>query len=435
MATYRLFPSTDGPSSPVSYTGDFLAGVKFCLTSTSWFEGYWWWVCPAGQSTSSQKFALWQVYGAGQGNVVPGSVVTSGNLTAGQWNYIPLPAPIPLSIGNVTGVGAAVYEAATGFTGSFPDTNSQFGTGDPFASGITNGPLFAYSDQGASAPCPISPTSAQGAFSAAGTDPSANMPDQGSNSSNFWMDVQVSDTAPDGYSGSYRLWPNFPTVFPTQPTIDTQAQTVGTQFSLSEPCAVDNIWFYSPPFAADLPASTQIWDATTQTLVSGSNLTASWSGGVASGWVSNSYASAGIVLPGRELHRDHLLRWRQGVLHGVAGLLRLVRGQYRAGYQRHEQRAAVVALQRERVQSPRREQLLQRGRHGSGLPRRVGYPRRRGEPLGGHRGHPFGGVVVPDAHTDSDADIDVELARRHQLPSFPGVLPVRAGGGGPDGSC
>ena len=297
MATYRLFPSTDGPSSPVSYTGDFLAGIKFCLTSTSWFEGYWWWVCPAGQSTSSQKFALWQVYGAGQGNVVPGSVVTSGNLTAGQWNYIPLPAPIPLSIGNVTGVGAAVYEAATGFTGSFPDTNSQFGTGDPFASGITNGPLFAYSDQGASTPCPISPTSAQGAFSAAGTDPSANMPDQGSNSSNFWMDVQVSDAAPDGYSGSYRLWPNFPTVFPTQPTIDTQAQTVGTQFSLSEPCAVDNIWFYSPPFAADLPASTQIWDATTQTLVSGSNLTASWSGGVASGWVSNSYASAGIVLP------------------------------------------------------------------------------------------------------------------------------------------
>jgi len=297
MATYRLFPSTDGPSSPVSYTGDFLAGVKFCLTSTSWFEGYWWWVCPAGQSTSSQKFALWQVYGAGQGNVVPGSVVTSGNLTAGQWNYIPLPAPIPLSIGNVTGVGAAVYEAATGFTGNFPDTSNQFGTGDPFASGITSGPLFAYSDQGASSPCPISPTSAQGAFSAAGTDPSANMPDQGSSSSNFWMDVQVSDTAPDGYSGSYRLWPNFPTVFPTQPTIDTQAQTVGTQFSLSEPCAVDNIWFYSPPFAADLPASTQIWDATTQTLVSGSNLTASWSGGVASGWVSNSYASAGIVLP------------------------------------------------------------------------------------------------------------------------------------------
>ena len=78
MGTYRLFPSTDGPSSPVSYTGDFLAGVLFCVTSNCWFEGYWWWVCPTGQSTSPQKFALWQVYGGGEGNVVPGSVVTSG---------------------------------------------------------------------------------------------------------------------------------------------------------------------------------------------------------------------------------------------------------------------------------------------------------------------------------------------------------------------
>ena len=297
MSTYRLFPSTDGPSTPVSYTGNFLAGVLFCVTSNCWFEGYWWWVCPTGQSTSPQKFALWQVYGGGEGNVVPGSVVTSGTLTAGQWNYIPLPTPLQLSIGNVTGLGAAVYEVATGFSNSFPDTNSQFGAGDPYASGITSGPLFGYSDQGASAPCPISTTSSQGCFGTAGTDPSVNMPDQGSSSSNFWIDLQISDTAPDGYSGSYRLWPNYPTVFPTQATIDTQAQTMGTQFTLSEPCAVDNVWFYSPPFAQDLPASTQIWDATTQALVSGTSLTASWSGGVASGWVANSYGSAGIVLP------------------------------------------------------------------------------------------------------------------------------------------
>ena len=52
-----------------------------------------------------------------------------------------------------------------------------------------------------------------------------------------------------------------PDVFPTQATIDTQAQTMGTQFTLSEPCTVNNVWFYSPPFAEALPASTQIWDA------------------------------------------------------------------------------------------------------------------------------------------------------------------------------
>jgi hypothetical protein len=296
MGTYRLFPSTDGPSSPVSYSGPFLAGVLFCVTSTCWFEGYWWWVCPSGQSTSPQKFALWQLYGAGEGNLVPGSVVTSGTLTAGQWNYIPLPAPFQLSIGNVPGVGAAVYQAATGFSGSFPDTNNQFGAGDPYAVGITSGPLFAYSDQGQSAPCPVSAGAFQGAFGTAGTDPSVNIPAQGSDSSNFWIDLQVTTDTPAGYSGSYRLWPNYPTVFPTQATIDTQAQTMGTQFTLSESCTLDNVWFYSPPFAKALPASTQIWDATTQSLVSGTNLTASWSGGVASGWVSNSYSAAGIVL-------------------------------------------------------------------------------------------------------------------------------------------
>ena len=72
---------------------------------------------------------------------------------------------------------------------------------------------------------------------------------------------------------------------------------MGTQFTLSEPCTLDNVWFYSPPFAEDIPASTQIWNAATQTLVSGTNLTASWSGGIASGWVANSYSAAGIVLP------------------------------------------------------------------------------------------------------------------------------------------
>jgi Domain of unknown function (DUF4082) len=297
MGTYRLFPSTSGPSSPVSYTGPFLAGVLFCVTSNCWFQGYWWWVCPSGQSTAPQKFALWQVYGAGQGNLLPGSVVTSGSLTAGQWNYIPLPAPLQLSIGNVSGVGAAVYEAVTGFSNSFPISSGQFGAGGAYASGITNGPLFAYSDQGASAPCPAAPTAFQGSFGVSGTDPSVNLPAQGSGSSNFWMDLQIGTDTPGGYNGSYRLWPNYPTVFPTQPTIDTQAQTVGTQFSLSQPCTLNNVWFYSAPFAVDLPASTQIWNASTQTLVSGTNLTASWSGAVGSGWVANSYSGKNIVLP------------------------------------------------------------------------------------------------------------------------------------------
>ena len=253
-----------------------------------------------------QKFALWQLYGDAEANLIPGSVVTSGPLTAGQWNYVPLPMPLQLSIGSVSGSGAAVYEAATGFSGGFPDTNSQFGAGDPHAAGITNGPLFAFSDQGASAPAPTSVGAFQGAFGTAGTDPSVNLPVQGSSSSNFWIDLQISDTPPTGYNGSYRLWPNYPTIFPTPNTIDTGEQTLGTQFSLSEPCTLNNVWIYSPSFAKALPASTQIWNAATQTLVSGTNLTASWSGPVASGWVANSYAARASSFPPGTTSRPYI---------------------------------------------------------------------------------------------------------------------------------
>jgi hypothetical protein len=38
MATYRLFPSTHGPSSPVSSIGNFPAGVLFCVTDVLAFE-------------------------------------------------------------------------------------------------------------------------------------------------------------------------------------------------------------------------------------------------------------------------------------------------------------------------------------------------------------------------------------------------------------
>ena len=114
MTTYRLFPSTSGPSSPVSYSGPFMAGVLFEVTTGGcWFEGYWWWVCPSGQSTSPQKFALWQVSRSAPGLSSPAATVTSGTLTAGQWNYVPLATPVPLAIG-------AGYNAAPGSPAASP---------------------------------------------------------------------------------------------------------------------------------------------------------------------------------------------------------------------------------------------------------------------------------------------------------------------------
>jgi len=282
--TYRLFPSTNGPSSPVSYSGAFQSGVLFEVTQgATWFDGYWWWVCPSGQATAPQKFALWAVYNDGVGALIPAATATSGTLVAG-WNYVRLGTPIPLAQG-------ACYNACTGFSGSFPDTNGQYGAGGPYAAGITSGPLTAFSNGSGSKPAPFAMS--QGVFSVAGTDPAANMPAGGSGSDNFWMDLQVSTTAPAGTS--YRLWPNYPKL-PGAVSGETKAYTLATEFKLTQSCTLDKIWFYSPSGAAALPSHCGIWNVATKAVVTGTDTaTPSWSGQAASGWVSCAYS--GVTLP------------------------------------------------------------------------------------------------------------------------------------------
>ena len=162
MTSYRLFPSTSGPSSPVSYSGPFDAGVGFEVTSGGmWFEGYWWWVCPSGQPTAAQTFALWQVYQGASASIISAATVTSGALLAGQWNYVPLPSPVMLSVGgganfaHADAGGTAYYIACTAFTGGFPDSNGQYGSAGPYAAGIVNGPLTAFSDHSGSLGAPF----------------------------------------------------------------------------------------------------------------------------------------------------------------------------------------------------------------------------------------------------------------------------------------
>jgi hypothetical protein len=67
-------------------------------------------------------------------------------------------------------------------------------SGGPYAAGIVDGPLSAFSDQSGTLPAPFG--MAQGVFGVPGSDPTVCMPGQGSDSANFWMDLQVTDTAP-----------------------------------------------------------------------------------------------------------------------------------------------------------------------------------------------------------------------------------------------
>ena len=72
----------------------------------------------------------------------------------------------------------------------------------------------------------------QGVFSVGGTDPTVNMPANGSNSDNFWMDLQIDTNPPSG--ASYRLWPSYP-VLPGGVSYDTTGYTLAPEFRLSAP--------------------------------------------------------------------------------------------------------------------------------------------------------------------------------------------------------
>lgn len=187
--TYRLFPTTNGPTAATSYTGPYGTGTSFEVTASGvTLDGYWWWVCPTGgQSTAAQEFCLYQITGTSTGTLVSGSTVTSGTLSAG-WNFIPLSPPLALTSGTP-------YKAATAWTSSgagFPYTPGFYGTGGPGVAGITNGPLTAFSDDpggGGTNPDPFGDN--QSTFQVATADPTANYPATGNSSFNGWLDVDV----------------------------------------------------------------------------------------------------------------------------------------------------------------------------------------------------------------------------------------------------
>lgn len=299
MTTWRLMDGLagrpgDGPSLTPYTATPFQAALLFTVTQGGlWLQAFWWWV-PAGGDTAAQEFCLYSVTGSGgSASVVPGSTVTSGTLTENAWNRIALTSPVQVAIGGT-------YTAATAWAPAhgFPDTQFQFGTGNPYAAGITNGPLHAYGD-GTSGGSDAAPYGyPQGLFGTATADPTAGMPAGGSNASNFGIDVEVSDTAPAGYTGSYRLWPNMAGTSPSTTLDSTVSDDVSTEFALSQSCALNRIWYYSPAGAGQLATAASIWSITggglTGIKVAGTTSPA-WSGAAGSGWLSCPFT--GTVLP------------------------------------------------------------------------------------------------------------------------------------------
>lgn len=267
MTTYRLFPATNGPATPISYAGNFIAGVVFAVKGGgNWFNGYRMWVCASGgQPTAPAKCCLWSVGGnnglgtGGDPFVVPGSVVTSGTLIPGQWNDILLPEPIQLAPGyspNTNANTGNAYVAAIAVNGNFPDT-SGFWT-----AAIDQGPLHGYLGTGSTAQTPPY-LSANGIFSTGSTDPTTALPAQISGTDNFWVDVIVSDTAPAGYAGTYRLYPNQAGTNVVTSNDAAWNYTLATEISVTQEVTASNIWFFSPGSAITLPTRVDVWNIST----------------------------------------------------------------------------------------------------------------------------------------------------------------------------
>jgi hypothetical protein len=308
MTSYRLFPDTSGPAAPVDFGSgfEFVSAVGFELTqSTLYFEGYWWWVCGTDQSTAPQTFCLWQdtadldLQGE-DGVVVEASVVKSGDFVAGQWNWVPLPQPIPLS-------KYVSYRAATASPRYAPTTNGQFGQNGPYATGITNGPLFAFADNSSGNSSDVSHYQLNNCSWTDNTlDPTSQYAGGGSSGFNVWLDVQVTDQVPAGTG--FRCWPNQPN--PLYPPEAALPFTVSTQISVSEPAQVLKLWFLSQTGNQVLPAMCGIWDVATQQVVPGSvNNSPSWllaDGSAASagaGWCYCDYSAANLTLEASHLYR------------------------------------------------------------------------------------------------------------------------------------
>lgn len=179
-----LFPATEGPDSANSASGPVVVGTEFHVTQSGLFlAGFWWYVCQQGsQSTAAQPFALWQVTSATAGTLVAGSAVTSATLVAGEWNCVSYSTPLALTAG-------VPYRAATGLTGPYPSTLNEWNSGGPYAAGIVNGPLSAYSDATGSASDPYG--SPQSSFTTAGSNPAVNYPGSGNSGFNVWLDVEI----------------------------------------------------------------------------------------------------------------------------------------------------------------------------------------------------------------------------------------------------
>jgi hypothetical protein len=300
VATYRYFAGNPSLTALTGSSGtQFICGITGEHRTAPWLTAYWWYV-PATGSTAPQTFCAWCMTSGTAGTLIAASVATSGTLTAGQWNRIPLASPIPLAPNTP-------YIFQTGFTigTTFANQSGYFNGGGTDPAGITvnNGlgqvAIIAYGDStdGGTNGNPLGASQAL-FLVGSGTDPTAHMANEAGSGANFGMDAEFSDVMPASYTGNLELYPNS-VVANHSATLDLNVNyNVGTVYQQGRQ-PVLGVRFFSGAGASGLPTKISIWSVSslsrTEVLA---NTSPSWSGAVGSGWVTALFPGSPVLPAG-----------------------------------------------------------------------------------------------------------------------------------------
>lgn len=297
MTDYRIFTGPGAPWPPASappppaasaaFANPIVLATELLLSAYAWYKGPSYWRADSSAPAGPQKFALLQVNAAITGPnppfvLVPGTV-TSGALTAGQWNDVLLGAPIQLAPG-------VPYMISTGLVGNF-NFVANFWTSGGGSAGLVNGPLKFPGSGGDQFGNPQSSFNTGG-----GSDPTVTVPDIGNNGFDAGIDAIISDVVPVG-AGYRILAPGLlPGVIFGVVLTGNDAATISMEVDAARPVQVKNLWHYSAPGNTALPDSCAIYNTATHNPVFTVS-PATWSGAAGAGWITCTNLPAGVILP------------------------------------------------------------------------------------------------------------------------------------------
>lgn len=173
MATYRIWPATNGPDEAVSDNAVNL-GTQFTVSQPAWVTALRYY--RGTTAVNPDELRLWRIESSSSATSL--TTITPPAASTLGWQDVPLETPVRLTAGQD-------YKTAGHFPSDYVATGGYWASG-PGANGITNGILTA--------PGTVASLYGQGTFryGVGGLYPTGSF-----NGGNYWLDVVVVDVDPN----------------------------------------------------------------------------------------------------------------------------------------------------------------------------------------------------------------------------------------------